>query len=296
MSGPALLFVYGTLQDESVQQRLFARAPIQRADAIAGHRRRAIPVPDASVAARIGSPHYVDLEPHAHERVEGRVLELDGRELALLDAYERADRYVRVAVTLASGVRAWAYVHESSAVRGDRRTSDDLCALVERAVPLLGAMSDAQTARRPAPGKWSAREILGHLVDSATVNHTRFLRARWQDDLDFDGYDQEAWVEAHGYAETSWPDLLRLWHALNWHVARVIDTTPAPVRVKAHARHSPHRIAFTPVAPNDPATLDMLMDDYVAHLRHHLRQVLGAEWDRLDVGDEREETAGREPT
>ena len=63
--------------------------------------------------------------------------------------------------------------------------ADDLRATVVRASASLAAMPDEAAARRPAPGKWSPKEIVGHLVDSAANNHQRFVRAQSQDDLVF---------------------------------------------------------------------------------------------------------------
>ena len=156
--------------------------------------------------------------------------------------------------------------------------ADRLRAVVERGVPALLAMSGAQAAAPRAPGKWSPCEIVGHLVDSASNNHRRFLLARWQEDLVFEGYDQDAWVAAHQYSMTPWPELVDLWRAVNLHVARVMAATPEEVRRRAHTRHSLDCVALRAVPAGEPATLEYLMDDYVDHALHHLRQVLGAGW------------------
>jgi hypothetical protein len=152
--------------------------------------------------------------------------------------------------------------------------------VIAAAEPRLLALDDASTARRPASTAWSPREILGHLVDSASHNHQRFVRARWQDDLVFDGYAQDAWVEAQAYAHAPWRELVALWALYNRHLARVMAATPAAVRTREHARHALDRIAWRPVPADAPATLDYFMADYVGHLEHHVRQVLGADWER----------------
>jgi hypothetical protein len=146
---------------------------------------------------------------------------------------------------------------------------------VEQALPALRALDDAASARRPAPGKWSPRELVGHLVDSASNNHQRFVRARFQDDLVFPGYDQDAWVAAQGYQAAPFPELVELWRLFNLHLARVFESTPPELARRATARHSFDRIAFRPVPAGEPATLESFAADYVAHLRHHLR-ALGA--------------------
>jgi hypothetical protein len=146
--------------------------------------------------------------------------------------------------------------------------------VVERSVPLLLALDDAATAARPAPGKWSHREIIGHLIDSASNNHQRFVRARFQDDLVFPPYAQDDWVEAQRYQEADWPELVALWRGFNLHLARVMQAVPDDVRFREHTRHNLDRIAWVPVPAGRPATLDYFMRDYVGHLRHHLRQIV----------------------
>lgn len=149
----------------------------------------------------------------------------------------------------------------------------DLATTVARVAPLLLALPLEVVSRRPAPGKWSAQEVLGHLIDSASHNHQRFVRAQWKDDLIFVGYDQETWVRFQDYQNASWSDLVVLWHAYNAHLARVMAATPIAVRTRQHARHNLHELAWRPVPTDRPATLNYFMEDYVAHLHHHLRQI-----------------------
>ena len=68
----------------------------------------------------------------------------------------------------------------------------NLLGIVDTTVPRLLALGDQASAIRPRPDKWSPREIVGHLIDSASNNHQRFVRAQFQDDLTFTGYDQDA--------------------------------------------------------------------------------------------------------
>jgi len=156
----------------------------------------------------------------------------------------------------------------------------DLRSAVDRAVPPLVALGEARSRQHPAPGKWSPREVIGHLVDSASNNHQRFVRAQLQDDLVFPGYDQAAWVRLQRYDESPWEELVALWAGFNRHIARVMDAVPDEMLTRPRARHNLHELAWAPVPSHQPATLDYFMRDYVAHLRHHLRQV-------LDVNDHR---------
>jgi hypothetical protein len=158
----------------------------------------------------------------------------------------------------------------------------ELARITRAAARQLKDISDERAGLRPAPGKWSPREIIGHLVDSASNNHQRFVRAQFQDDLIFPGYDQDAWVRAQRYQDAPWPELIVLFTAFNLHLARVIAVTPLNVRSRPRPRHNLHRLAFRPVPESEPATLDYFMHDYVAHLVHHLRQIFGPEWSPME--------------
>jgi len=143
------------------------------------------------------------------------------------------------------------------------------------AAAALASLSDADSARRAAPGRWSPREVVGHLIDSASNNHQRFVRGQLEDDLVFPGYAQDRWVEVQRYQEAPWLELIELWRAFNLHVARVMEAVPDQVRLQPRVRHNFHQIGFADVSAGEPSTLDHLMRDYVDHVEHHLRQILG---------------------
>lgn len=166
----------------------------------------------------------------------------------------------------------------TTSVETESLPAQRLRAVLTAAEPLLRRITDADSAIRPAPGKWSHREIIGHLIDSASNNHQRFVRAVWMTDLVFPGYEQDGWVELQRYQEVSWNELLDLWVAFNGHVARVMAAVPEAVRRKVHTRHNLDQVAFQVEQAVASPTLEFFMLDYVAHLEHHLRQVLGANW------------------
>ena len=151
---------------------------------------------------------------------------------------------------------------------------DELRRIVEAAAPKLIALGEASAAR-PAPGKWPPREIIGHLIDSASKNHQRFVRGQLQVDLVFPGYAQEDWVTIGRYADAPWGDLVTLWRTFNLQLVRVMEGMPHEVRFRPRARHSLESIGVD-VASNQPGRLDDIMRGYVAHLKHHLTQVFSA--------------------
>ena len=71
----------------------------------------------------------------------------------------------------------------------------DLGSVVGSAAEQLHAISESQSQVSPVEGQWSAKQVLGHLIDSAANNHQRFVRAQFTADLVFPGYDQEQWVK-----------------------------------------------------------------------------------------------------
>jgi hypothetical protein len=146
---------------------------------------------------------------------------------------------------------------------------------VADATPRLEAISDAAASVPRAPGKWSRKEIVGHLIDSASNNHERFVRAQFSDELISSPYDQDEWVSAQRYRDAPWVELVSLWAHFNLHLARVIESIPREIRDRRRARHNLHEVAFHRIPADEPATLEYFMRDYVAHIEHHLAQIFG---------------------
>jgi hypothetical protein len=139
---------------------------------------------------------------------------------------------------------------------------------------LLGAEEAAENS----PGKWSPKEIVGHLIDSAANNHHRFVRAQFSDDLVCPPYDQERWVNTQKYGDAPWPDLVNLWASYNLHLHHVISVMPRDTLTRLREKHNLDQVAWKTVDSTTPTTLEYFVRDYVGHMRHHLRQILGQEF------------------
>jgi hypothetical protein len=107
------------------------------------------------------------------------------------------------------------------------------------------------------------------------------VRAASRDDLVFPGYEQDRWVELQEYQHAPWRDLVSLWAGFNRHLSRVMAAIPEEIRMRPRVRHNLNEIAWREVPATEPATLDYFMNDYVDHLEHHLRQILGPAWSAL---------------
>lgn len=152
---------------------------------------------------------------------------------------------------------------------------DDFGRTVEAASARLLSMTEDESRAPLSEGKWSAKETIGHLIDSASNNHQRFVRAQFREDLVFDGYAQEDWIRAQKYNEEPWPLLVGLWRHYNLHLAHVMRSAPEQVRTEKRSRHNFRQIGFAHVPEGEPLTLEHLMVDYIDHLKSHLRQILG---------------------
>ena len=135
--------------------------------------------------------------------------------------------------------------------------------LIGDAKPRLLALPEKQVTEKPYADKWSLKELLGHLVDSASNNHQRFVRMQLQPDIGTFSYTQEQWNAVQKYQVERWTDLVELWALYNMHLAHVIE------HVDANLLNNTCDIGY----PN-PAKLTFVMKDYVRHVQHHLDQIL----------------------
>src|SRR5262245_21200923 len=87
---------------------------------------------------------------------------------------------------------------------------------------VLARFSEAQSEQRLAPERWTRKEVVGHLIDSASNNHQRFVRGQTASGQDFPGDEQERWVRLQDYQTTRWADLIDLWRAYNTHILPLV--------------------------------------------------------------------------
>jgi hypothetical protein len=136
----------------------------------------------------------------------------------------------------------------------------------------LSAISDS-TASVKRDNKWSKKEIIGHLIDSASNNHQRFVRAQFKDDLVFPGYDQDNWVGIQDYQSMEWSTLTELWKNFNLLIIHLSSRIPDKVLYKSRPSHNLDLIAWKEVPAGKPTTLEYFIRDYFGHLRHHISRL-----------------------
>ena len=143
-----------------------------------------------------------------------------------------------------------------------KQVAQHLLDAVNAARPRLLLLGETEAALKPAPGKWSPKEIIGHLIDSAANNHQRFVRAQTGvTALQPYRYEQDQWVGIQQYQAADWQTLLSLWFFYNVHLAHVIS------------RINTELIDNQLDVWDEPVTLGFVAEDYVRHLKHHLAQI-----------------------
>jgi hypothetical protein len=125
--------------------------------------------------------------------------------------------------------------------------------------------SEEELRKKPAPNKWSMKELLGHLIDSAVINHLRFIEIQFMPQPFFvNRYYQDELVTIQNYNEIDTQHLVNLWKIFNEHILIIMHNTPGKNL----------SLKIIPEQPFEEAdTLFFLMKDYVDHMDHHLKQI-----------------------
>ncbi len=142
--------------------------------------------------------------------------------------------------------------------------TQELSQLVEEVPLRFNQIPVYELEHKPAPGKWSKKEILGHLVDSAVHNLTRFTQAQYlPSPFVVVAYNPDELVKLNGYQQQNPGEIGQLWQALNRQIVRVIS----------HC--SEEKLNNTVVLPNNASAfvLGWIMEEYLRHLKHHLQQI-----------------------
>lgn len=143
--------------------------------------------------------------------------------------------------------------------------AEKLRTVVETELDEMDSIEEEAAGALPErPGAWSKKQELGHLIDSATNNHVRFVLAGLSTG-EFRGplYAQDAWVDIHGYQELPWEDLVTFWCSYNLlmeHMIGRLSEDKMDVRCL--------------IGDNQPVTLGWLIEDYIVHMQHHLDHIL----------------------
>ena len=130
----------------------------------------------------------------------------------------------------------------------------------------ISAIPETELSAKPLPAKWSKKEVLGHLIDSAQNNLRRFICSQYESQPPFIVYQQDFWVASNEYQRVPSADILQLWRLLNLRIADVLENMPEANYKKECNTGSLH-------------TMEWLAADYVKHLKHHMNQIISGSFD-----------------
>jgi DinB superfamily len=147
-----------------------------------------------------------------------------------------------------------------------RSLAQSLQAVLDREAAALAGISESQAGQAPAAGGWSRKQELGHLIDSATNNHVRFVRAAIEPRFEGPGYRQDEWVRLHDYNALPWDTLLAFWRSYNELLVHLVSRIPED-RLQTECV----------IGGSVPVTLGFIIEDYILHMQHHLDHILGRE-------------------
>ena len=144
-----------------------------------------------------------------------------------------------------------------------KQVAQHLTEIIGKAIPLLVNISEEEASITPVPGKWSKKEVIGHLIDSACNNHQKFVRTMNAREVRLAGYDQDVWVLVQEYNTQPWLLLLQLLESYNLHLANVVS--------RITDEQLTHVIS---IDDKELSTLELIVVNYAEHLEHHLKAVL----------------------
>ena len=126
--------------------------------------------------------------------------------------------------------------------------------------------TEAELTFKPAAGKWSKKEIIGHLVDSAQNNIRRFIVTQYETDPHV-VYAQNEWVSIQNYQQYDSKELITLWQLINKHIVVILKNMPA---------EKLQLLCNTGNTAKELHTIEFLAKDYITHQLHHLKQIIPA--------------------
>lgn len=135
--------------------------------------------------------------------------------------------------------------------------------IIDGYFPQLKTISEAEFVFKTSPTKWSKKEVIGHLIDSAQNNLRRFILAQYEEDTTV-AYNQDKWVSINDYQHQPLPHVIQFWYLLNKQIVYILNNTSDESGQRTSKTDALH-------------TIEWLALDYIKHLAHHLHQVLDLE-------------------
>jgi hypothetical protein len=150
-----------------------------------------------------------------------------------------------------------------------KEVTTELQTIVNTFSKQIAEIAEEEFSAKPLPTKWSKKEVLGHLIDSAENNLRRFICAQYENQPKI-RYEQNFWVNANDYLNAPSSEVIISWKLINLKICRVLDTMPKENHDK--------NCDTGKDAPN-LHSIEWLAIDYIKHLKHHLNQIIPKSFD-----------------
>ena len=150
-----------------------------------------------------------------------------------------------------------------------KKIIEELSEIVDTYADKIASIRETEFSAKPLPNKWSKKEVLGHLIDSAHNNLRRFICGQYESNPKII-YDQDFWVRSNDYQHKGSGDVIASWKLINGQICCVLKSMPSP----NHAR-----TCDTGREVVQLRSLEWLAEDYVKHLKHHLNQIISGSFD-----------------
>ncbi|HAY3506620.1 DinB family protein [Elizabethkingia anophelis] len=135
--------------------------------------------------------------------------------------------------------------------------------IIDTELKRFETISEDEWSYKASPEKWSRKEILGHLCDSAFTNIRRFVVTQYKENENI-VYDQDEWVKAQNYQNIHAAEVINLWKSLNYQIVHIVENIPDEVL---------QRTCDTSKTTPEILTLEVLIKGYIDHLHHHLKTI-----------------------
>lgn len=151
-----------------------------------------------------------------------------------------------------------------------KKVTEELASIVSEFVTKISSISEKEFSAKPLPNKWSKKEVLGHLIDSAQNNMRRFICGQYESTPPHIIYEQDFWVSANAYGQAKSEHVIQLWQLINNRLSDVLNAMPAANYTKE---------CNTGRTSEQLHSLEWLAEDYVKHMKHHLNQIIPNSFD-----------------
>ena len=142
--------------------------------------------------------------------------------------------------------------------------AEQLNGIIEQNISLLNEITDQEFSYKISTEKWSKKEILGHLIDSAENNIQRFVRVQYENEP-FIFYEQDEWVRIQDYQNKySKEEIITLWRLLNKQIITILQNLPV------------EKQALKCYKNKELVSITFVIEDYIKHLLHHLEQIINS--------------------